>query len=168
MNQPALVLVFVSLMMSACRPQQPDGADVIAAVCKDRDRFTPGMTLPGSGDLWNDVQGLEYPDSAHRFTSTYEATSNAAAMRLAAWWRTQDSLDVVIDSILPSTPEEVEAILATGVVGLEIGCDPIWSVHIRTYPAIPNKDRVMAWSTMLQSVPIDSTWRLAGLGISGP
>ena len=168
MTQPALVLVLVSLIVAACQPRRADGADVIAAACNSGDRIAPSMTLPSSDELWNDVQGLEFPDSAHRFTSTYEAASKAAAMRLAEWWRTQGSLDVVVDSILPSTPKEVEAILATGVAGLEIGCDTTWSVHIATHPAIPTEDRVTVWSTTLQSAPIASAWRLTGLGISGP
>ena len=170
MIQPVQKLLLITVVISACRAPRPDGAEVIAAACKGREHpafIARSMGLPTTDELWTDVQRLEFPELPHRFSSSYEAASKADAMRLAAWWRTQDGVDATIDSALASTPAEVEATLATGAAGLEIGCATTWSVSVKTHPAVLTHERVSTWATSLQAVPLDSGWRLAGLGIGG-
>ena len=168
MSRPTQALLVATLMIAACRTPPVDGADAIAAACNEPAQTASGMNLPSVEELWADVQALESPEKAYRFTSHYDATSEADAMRLAQWWRAQDSLEVTVESILPSTPGEVEAILAAGAAGVQIGCDTAWSVKIVTQPAVLTHERTAAWSMMLQSVPQDSAWQLAGLSIGDP
>ena len=167
MTQPALKLLLIALLAHACGAPQPDGAAVIAAACEERDR-DGGMSPPATDELRSFVEGMEFPNLPYRFSATYDADDEEAAVRLAAWWSTRTDLTTRVSTTLPSTPDEVETILATGVTGLEIGCDTVWSVHVATPPRVLTREWVASWVPTLDSVPVDSAWRLAGWSISDP
>ena len=159
-------LLLIWLAALACRAPEFDGVAVIEAACEGRER-DPGLKLPTTDELWSFVQQLEFPNLPYRVSPTYEAVSEADARRLATWWSTQN-VAARVSARLPSTPEEVEAVLATGVTGLEIGCDTIWAVRVTTPPTVLTHEWTGTWVTTLESVPHDSAWVLAGWSFNGP
>jgi hypothetical protein len=120
-----------------------------------------------------------------RLTSSFEATSEDSAERLAKWGRDQHGVTVevaMLPAIVHKPPSQFRSWLSSlaerflgdhrdsadaTLVFVEHRPDPIWRVTVSGLPQKPlTPEAIEAWFTMLESAPEDPSWRFVGWGIA--